>query len=208
MTKQDNTKRKKSVILVVLLLLLVVTIVGYTYSRYMSSGTADSTATVAKWSVKIDNNDLDTYKSTPLEAPLTLDTNPYVDEGVIAPGSSGSYTVEIDPTGSQVAIDYVVKVSGIKGLTTANDNIKVTSAKYWIGEVAGEGTNALVDGENGVTITESLAQVKNNEKLTVKVTIEWENVEANNDTDTSNGKESETVTVSTSITAKQHLTTD
>lgn len=209
MTKVEGSKRKKSAILVTLLLLLVVIIGGYTYSRYMSSGTANSTADIAKWSVKIGTNDLDTYTTdSPLTAALTLDANAYVADGVIAPGRSGTYTVEIDPTDSQVAIDYVIKVSEITGLTQANDKIKVTGAKYWIGDVTGDGTNATVIGTDGVTISESLAEVTANKKLTVKVTIEWENDETNNTTDTTNGKAAETAAVKTTITAKQHLATD
>lgn len=209
MTKAEGSKRKKSAILVTLLLLLVVVIGGYTYSRYMSSGTANSTADIAKWSVKIGTGDLDTYTTdSPLEAALTLVANDYVADGVIAPGRAGTYTVEIDPTDSQVAIDYIIKASDVDGLTTANENIKVTGAKYWIGEVTGDGTDATVTGINGVTISESLADVLAKKKLTVKVTIEWENVEDNNDTDTANGKVAEKAAVKTTITAKQHLAND
>lgn len=209
MTKAEGSKRKKSAILVMLLLLLVVVIGGYTYSRYMSSGTADSTADIAKWSVKIGTSDLDTYTTnSPLEAALTLAKNDYVADGVIAPGRAGTYTVEIDPTNSQVAIDYIIKVSEISGLSAANDKIKVTGAKYWIGDVTGDGTNATVTGTDGVTISEALADVLANKKLTVKVTIEWENDDANNEIDTTNGKAAETAAVKTTITAKQHLATD
>lgn len=209
MTKSEGNKRKKSSILVILLLLLVVVIGGYTYSRYMSSGTADSTADIAKWSIKIGTSDLDTYTTeSPLEAALTLAANDYVADGVIAPGRAGTYTVEINPTDSQVAIDYIIKVNEISGLTAINDKIKVTKAKYWIGEVSGEGTDATVTGTDGVTISESLDDVLANKKLTVKVTIEWENDDTNNETDTTNGKAAEKVAVKTTITAKQHLATD
>lgn len=209
MEKAEGSKRKKSAFLVILILLLVVVVGGYTYSRYLSSGTAESKAQIAKWSVKIGGNDLDTYTtSSPLVATLTLDSNDYVADGVIAPGRSGTYQVEVDPTGSQVAIDYVIKASAIEGLTEANNNIKITDAKYWIGDVSSEGTSATITGDNGVTISESLADVRANKKLTVKVTVAWENVETNNATDTTNGKAAEEIKVTTSITAKQHLATD
>lgn len=204
--KAGENKRKKSAILVVLLLLLVVVVGGYTYSRYMSSGTANSTATIAKWSVKIGSNDLDSYTTdAPLNAALNLSNNAYVSEGVIAPGRSGTFEVEIDPSGSQVAIDYVIKVDGITGLATENSNIKLTGAKYWIGDTAGEGQDATVTGDDGITISQDLADVEANKKITVKATIEWENDETNNTADTTTGKAAETATVKTSIVAKQHI---
>lgn len=204
MKKEENNKRKKTGILAVLLLLLVVVTVSYTYSMYKGFGTVESKARIAKWAVKIGENDLSSYASTPLSAELTLSDNEYVADNVIAPGRSGTYTVEIDPTGSQVAIDYIIKVSGIEGIE--NEKIKVTGARYWIGEVTGEGTAAAeATGTDGVTISQSLADVLANKKLTVEVTIEWLNVDTNDEVDTNNGKEAGEITVNTSITAKQHI---
>ena len=204
MTKTESSNRRKSGILVSLLLLLVVVIGGYTYSRYMSSGTAKSEAQIAKWSVKIGANDLETYTTEqPLDADLTLVANEFVDDNVIAPGRSGTFDVVIDPTDSQVAIDYIIKVTDVEG--TTNDNIKVTGAKYWIGDITGEGTAASVIGDTGATIPEGLEDVKAGKKVTVRVTIEWENDDTNNTVDTTDGKTAGKVSVKTSIQAQQHI---
>lgn len=199
---------KKSGILAVVLLLLVVVVGGYTYSRYMSSATANSDATMAKWSVKIGANDLDTYTtSSPLAANLVLDANANVADGVIAPGRSGKFTVEIDPSDSQVAIDYNIKVKEITGIGT-NSKIKVSSAKYWVGDKTGAGTDATVTGDTGATISETLTDVLGKKKVTVEITVAWENDESNNTADTASGKTGSAIAVKTEISAKQRLLTD
>lgn len=208
MEKKERNNRKKSAVLVLLLLLLFVVVGGYTYSRYTSTGDVTSTATIAKWAVKIGGANLDTYTTdSPLETTLTLVDNEYVADDVIAPGSKGTYEVEIDPTGSQVAIDYTIKLEEVKGLNPENTQIKVTGAKYTIeGGTEQDATVSTTDGT--VTISEDLDSVMANKKVTVKVTIEWVNDETNNTIDTTNGKNGGNVIVTSSITAKQHLASD
>ncbi len=203
MKKKENSRRKVGI--AVLLLLLIIGVGTYTYSRYTSSATANSTASIAKWAVKVNGTDFSTTTQT-LTPTITWDTNEFVADGKIAPGRTGTFTIELDPTGSEVAIDYVLKIdsSAITGITNSASKISVTGATYKVGD--GESQSATITGSDGITITEALADVQANKTVTVTVTIGWDNdSDKQNTADTENGATAGDIIVPTTITAKQHI---
>lgn len=214
MAKEKNNSRKKSAILVVLLLLLVVVIGGYTYSRYQSEGKVSNTADIAAWKVQISSHDLSEYKSLPMEAALTVNTNENVAEGKLAPGTTGTYKLVIDPTGSEVAIDYEIKADSLKiGETPVeNEHLKITGAKYVLDADDGADTASGTPGQlsgGGVTINESLEDVQAGKKVIVEVTVAWDNDDANNESDTKIGTSQDgQLKVNTTVTAKQKIAED
>ena len=105
-TTQTNTKP-----IVVLLALLLVTAIAfsmYAYAKYKTTLTGNGTATVAKWSFKVNGQ---TQTIPDIDLTQTMDTHNNVAEGKIAPGTSGHFDLELDATGSEVAIDYNIKLA-------------------------------------------------------------------------------------------------
>ena len=80
----------------------------YSYARYLTSIDTSSDAVTVKWavSVKEGSNEL----SSTQKLTLTVNENENVVAGKIAPGSTATGEFVIDPTGSEVAIDYEVKI--------------------------------------------------------------------------------------------------
>lgn len=80
----------------------------YSYARYLTSIDTSSDAVTAKWavSVKEGSNEL----SSTQKLTLTVNENENVVAGKIAPGSTATGEFVIDSTGSEVAIDYEVKI--------------------------------------------------------------------------------------------------
>lgn len=107
------------------LMLTVITtcLLGGTMARYVTEVTGSATATVAAWSFKANHDGAELTTTTPIDLGDTANRTSYdettLKEGVIAPGASGKFTIEIDGSGSEVGIDYDV---AIKASTTKPDS--------------------------------------------------------------------------------------
>lgn len=102
--------QKKLFVVIALLLLLVVLIIGYTFSKYKQSVEVSTKSTVAKWSFagSVANSKHSSTETT-ISLADTVDSST-VKEQRIAPGTSGSFNIVIDATGSEVDLDYDVSV--------------------------------------------------------------------------------------------------
>lgn len=208
----NNRKSKvKSKILLLIIIATLIAIIGGTYSRYTSTGTLNGKATMAKWSIKLkgDEDEATNISSTSATVEAAAQSvegvsNANVSEGKIAPGQTLVSTVEVDPTGSEVAIDYNLEVNSIttEGFNNTS-NIAVTRVTGTV--EGGVETNAALLGGKYVFF-ESLEDVLANKKVIFKAYITWTN--GNNAADTENGMSVDEIVVPIGITAKQHLLAD
>lgn len=108
---KKNNKNKKSLLLVFAVLFATVAtgaLVSTTYAKYIASlGEKESTATVAKWAFETDN------ASTTLSFALdkTYNKSTLV-AGKIAPGTSGTFTINLSNANSEVGVDYTIVFEG------------------------------------------------------------------------------------------------
>lgn len=93
--------------LVLVLTLITTSLVAGTYAKYVTSASATDTVTVAKWSAKI-NGDLATTTTAAITFNIFDTTDDGVDNGLIAPGTSGSFELTYDMTGTQVAHNLLI----------------------------------------------------------------------------------------------------
>ena len=140
-TQRRSSVRKYTILALVVFALIAV--IGGTYSRYSSTGTANATVGVAKWAVQLNGKDISSASAV-VTPSLTYAANDNVAANKLAPGRTATFDVELDPTGSEVAIDYTLKINtaSITGITNASSAISVSGAKYWVGTITGEGTDA------------------------------------------------------------------
>ena len=209
MNRQSKTKR--GIILAVMMVCIIALIAG-TYARYTSSGTANATVTLAKWHVKLNGTDISSTSHSE-NVTLTFDNNVNVADGRLAPGRTATFQIELDPAGSEVAIDYAFDVDTTEiasGLETGSTSqIKISNVKYTIG--TGSEQTATIDSSTGLyTIAQGLASVTSDEKVVVIVTVAWDNDnDGHNASDTAEGVASHTstkvLTIPVTISAKQHI---
>ncbi len=100
-------KKNKKILFVILILLAIILsfIGGKTFSKYMSQVQGSGTAEIANWVFKVNGTE-DLVKNVDLLS--TYDNETLIDNKV-APGTSGSFNIIIDATGSEVGVDYKVK---------------------------------------------------------------------------------------------------
>lgn len=206
MAKTMNRRAKvRNLTLIALIVFLLIAIIGGTYARYTSTASGTSTAAVAKWAVKINETDIVTEDEFTINF-TEVENNDVVD-GKIAPASTLYADLEIDPTGSEVAIDYSFQLGAI----TASEGDVPTDLKISkVCKIDGGNETELtaIDGEYTGTIalksqTTALAE---DSKVKVRVYVEWQNTEANSALHTAAGKLAPILTMDVTGTAKQHIT--
>lgn len=153
-------KNKSRVIRAVIIIALItlVSIAGYTYSRYYQSlNIGGGKATIARWSFGSKNISKDIVLS----------------EDKIAPGSNGTFEIEVDATNSEVPVEYEVLVSDEKNIPT---NMK------FYAEIKNEDGSTIKTTEEKDSFT-SLAEtelkglipvVQNNQKRNITVHWNWD----------------------------------
>ena len=111
--------KKKNLGLIVLLLLVTVTFAGVagTYAKYTAEITGkQGTATVAKWAFDTENQN----KTLNVELAPTADATTLV-ANKIAPGTSGSFAINLSNANSEVGVDFTV---GLGNATNVPTNLK------------------------------------------------------------------------------------
>lgn len=201
MEKRNSVKK---IVILAMILVCLIAIIGGTYSRYVSTGTANVNANIAKWSIKLNGEDASSSAVTKNVA-LTYSPNSYVKDGTMAPGSTATFSIVLDPSDSEVAVDYLLHIdsANITGLTNANSKLAISGATYRIGDGAEQ--TATITSTEDLSISESLADVEADKAITVTVTLGWTNDEELNVADTANGVAGGTVIIPVTVTASQHI---
>lgn len=150
--KNKTNKTKKIVkILCAILLVVLLQTMGYTYAKYATTVNGSGDAEIAKWSFNM------TKSGTETQNVKLISTANKTSSGKIAPGTSGSFILKIDATGSEVGVNYSVKF--------ANEENKPKNIKF------------ICDGKEYASLSEidSIKGKINYDagKKTVLVTINW-----------------------------------
>lgn len=113
-----NNKTVKFMVLVLFVTILAIILVSGTYAKYTTSATGTDTATVAKWSIKLGDEDIakSTTKTFTIDLFSTItntdsseEKNVKITDGsLIAPGTMGSFTLASLKNESEVNAKYSV----------------------------------------------------------------------------------------------------
>lgn len=158
--------------LAVAMTLVTTSLTGGTMAKYATEVTGSATATVAAWSFKANGEDTTMMG---IDLGNTANRVSYnektIKEGVIAPGTEGSFEIVVDGTGSEVGIKCSIKISNDDGANGIPDGFifNVDGKPYTL----------------GTPIEETIAYDETAEamKKTITVTWEWPN---GNDTASNN----------------------
>lgn len=127
----ENKKQSmgKTALIVVLLLVTIVSLVlaTYAWAKYTTTETGTATAQVAKWDVGLTADDT-----------KFVGTYSHVLAQRIAPGTSGSFEVSIDPKSTEVDFDYSIIISGVENKPT---NLHFYTDAAFTDEISVEGVS-------------------------------------------------------------------
>ena len=177
-----NKKKKILLVAIILLMMLLSFIGGKTFSKYVSQIQGEGTAEIANWIFKVNGKE-DIVQSVNL---LSTYNNETLINNKIAPGTSGSFNIVVDATGSEVGVDYTINFLN-ESEKPQNLVFIHNEQKYTNLQELGEDLSGIIDA--------------NDENKTRTITIYWEwqyeigenqnEIHQNDMIDTKNAKEIE-----------------
>ncbi len=157
MKKSNKSTTRKIAIITLMLLVVCLYFVAGTYAKYTWKGTATGNVAVAKWQVG-----LGTEQTATTNVTFTVKDNANVATGKIAPGCTATGTIDINPAGSEVSVDYKFKIDVTKlpqGIDMKVSSVKVGNTTitrgadgYYSGTIELAGKEALT-AEDAKTVT-------------------------------------------------------
>lgn len=197
MEKNKKGIMKNILIIALILLIIAIAAVGINaWAKFLTAENGTATAQVAKWSFKVVDGIAETSDVIDFAVTRT-DGYKHVEEGKLAPGTYGQIDIEIDATGTETILEYVIDVA----LTNKPTNMKFYSDSAKTQEIE------IVDGKLVRTGFMSLEDVK--EIKTETIYWNWpyvtgqtaEEQDANDDIDTLDA--GKTMTMAIAVTGKQ-----
>ena len=158
----ENQKQKKSVgTIALVVLLLIVTIASlilatWAWAKYTSKTSDNATAEVAKWDVTFDQNNAQMFK-----------TFEHVTATRIAPGTNGSFDIQVIPNDTEVCFNYAINIDSltfVDGSGNAISDNTVLEAAY-NANLPANATQAEIDANelariDGISSNVTLADLK------------------------------------------------
>lgn len=179
-------------------------IMAITYALYASTGSGNGTITVAKWQIKFNDTDpvaTSSFNITFIESA----TNANVVNGKVAPGSEMYASFEIDPTGTEVSVDYSFELGNI---TASSGSVPTGFSVSKVCRIVDSAETELIatGGKYGGSITlTNRAALTASDKVAFKVYVKWESAGDNNANHTSVGAAAPTLTIPVNCTASQKV---
>ena len=182
-----------------ILSIIMFAIVGFTikdtYGLFESEKDETVSSTLAKWVVKVNDYNVNEIQNLVIDKLNVLD-NSSVKEGKLAPGTSGYCDIIIDPGDTDVSIKYELTF----------DFSQNTNASFRVKEIEElRNSNIIKTGETSYTGVLELTDIKNNLKDTIRIQLEWENDENNNEADSLMSSTKGNLNIPVTIKVSQYL---
>lgn len=162
-------KRKILLIMCIISMCITVMLTTSTYSKYSEEADANLQFSVGKWNIKLNNKDVTENNSYDFVIEnIVIRGNENVAEGKIAPGLTGYFDINIDPSDTNVSVRYDLTIDGS---VLENSKIKVVS----VSEItSGTLVKTAENTYTGLILLEDIVKGKQN---TIRIEVAWDNVD-------------------------------
>ena len=194
-TTKVKSKNKGAVVVLALALIVAIILSMYAYSKYTSTLTGNGTSTVAKWSFKVNGQ---TQTIPDINLGETMDAHSNVADKKLAPGTSGHFDLILDGSGSEVAIDYNIKLAITQ---------KPTNLKFYLDD---KYQTPISETDGTLNIAGSIALEDVDTPLTKTIYWQWpyetgktsNEIDKNDETDTKDSGKNVTMTITVTGTQR------
>lgn len=154
-------KKRISIFVALFSLMMTLSLIQSTYAKYSTSTSANNALAIARWNIKI--NDQDVVKSSDFSTTIqpVVNENQYIKEGVIAPTSTGYFDITIDTTDTDVSMDYTISL--VDDETNTISDLKIIG--YTINGTSFTGDASSIEGSIAYDATERF--------LRIRINFEW-----------------------------------
>lgn len=230
---ENKTQIKtKAIILMVASIIAILFIggtLGYTFSRYTTTRTGTADVGIAKWAIKIGEKDSATLESSFNLTFKRKTPNAHVVDGKLAPQDELYADLEIDPTGTEVSVDWTISLGSLTAVKTADSdeeipvnvpekdgNKVIVLQKVCIVDPASDTEKSDVTPvtSDGKTTYSGTINLKNTttalaatDKIILRVYVKWNSTdtETDNAAETAFAEQDITLKMVLVATAKQHI---
>lgn len=191
--------KKRFWILTIFLLLITCNLFINSYGLFETNNDAEIIQETGKWVIKLNNVDI----SSEVTNNFTIDdfyyaANSNVESGYIAPGVDGYFDITIDPKGTDVAVKYSIYID-LSGNYLDNISFSVEDLSN------GNATLIALNTYAGVI---SLNDIKNDETVTIRVNISWDDNELYDEDDTLMSENNRFIPIPVEVNVIQYLGED
>lgn len=104
-------KKLFKIILAIAIIVILIWVISNTYSKYINSLKNDSKIHISNWNILINNQNITEESDFTDTLELEMDESEHIEEDVIVPTSSGSFTVDLESTGTDLPFDYEFSIA-------------------------------------------------------------------------------------------------
>ena len=185
---ENNQPKKKNAGLTALIaLLLIITTIAscigiYAWAKYISSQNGSANAQVAKWNFNVNlkkGQNTVVLGSEPIDLATTMT---HVADNRIAPGTSGTFDIEINTTGTEVDLQYEVAISlenCPRNITFSRKTGESGGQDVFTPISAGGASNSADLTRTGITFSEYVANDAQQRVYTERIKWDWPYSDAN-----------------------------
>lgn len=163
-----KTKRKVAFFLALMSLFYCVSLIQKTYAKYITSATANTDFTIAKWNILINDQDVTSNSNFSNTISPTFNGTDNIKSGVIAPSATGYFDITIDGSNSDVSFTYTV---------TANPSTSSTVTDLKLTDYEINGTRYAITN----SVTGDILYTDTEKEQTIRFYVTW-----NDDSSTEN----------------------
>lgn len=165
MKKIDKKDLKFIIVFIVVLACSFTYLYQSSYAKYRKRVTADVGLTVAKWTIKINNEDIRNNKQLTNKLIPEFEESEYTKANVLAPGSKGYCDIVIDST--NVDVNFEIKLLATVPETSSIVDLRVTD---YIINPSDTNTEKITYNEEEINIS----VVHNTPQTVVRLFIKWD----------------------------------
>lgn len=195
---KQNKKRVIILACMCIVLILIYEIIRI-YAIFYSEVNGDVQFKNGTWKIVINGTEISNGVEKNFEIDnVNIQESEHVKSGKLAPGLSGNFEILISPKDTDVSVKYDISLNA--------ENMKNSSLKIKSIEETEYNNNLIKTGENTYTAVIPLEKIKQGKNNRIKIEVEWENTETNNEEDTKEGKVYQSkLKIPIKFTASQYL---
>ena len=110
------------ILLLVLILIMAFLIIRNTYSKYITESMSSSKLNISRWNIKLNNESIKNKADFSEDIQIEYKENPNAAQGVVVPTSKGTFSLELESTGTDLPYEYKISF-----LNTERRSFKINS---------------------------------------------------------------------------------
>ena len=157
-----KTKRKIVFFIALMSLFYCISLMQETYAKYVSSASAGTNLTIARWNIIVNNQDIQQNSNFSNRVTPVFSGTTNIKSGVLAPTSEGYFDIILDGTYTDTAFTYTIDID--QASTNTVDDLKIS--RYMV--------DGVEHAYNGNSITETIALNAVVKRREMRFYIKWD----------------------------------